>query len=77
VVTGAPAAERPKTDAGPARHLPLRPDVLRRERERIAIAESRRIIEQALEQDPERLAELIAQLLEQDRDGATPVQGAT
>lgn len=71
VVTGASAADRQLGEVRPARHPALRPDVLRRERERLGLAESRRIVEQALADDPKRLADAIERLLAEDRHDAS------
>ncbi len=66
VVTGPPAAARLASDSRPARRAAFRPDVLRRERELLSIAESRRAIEQLADDDPERLASVVGLLLAQD-----------
>ena len=45
----------------------MRPDVLRRERERIDAAATRRCIDQMADEHPEVLAEVVGELLAQDR----------
>ena len=45
----------------------MRPDVLRRERERIDAAATRRFIDQMADEHPEVLAEVVGELLAQDR----------
>ncbi|MEM1333574.1 MAG: hypothetical protein AAGG08_08970 [Actinomycetota bacterium] len=70
VVTGRPASERLEMFERPARQPALRPDVLRRERSRLSAAESRRFIEQMADDEPERLAGVVGELLAQDDDGA-------
>lgn len=67
VITGAPAAERMGTGDQPARQATFRADDLRRERQLLAVAESRRTVEELLEHDPERLARVVDQWLAQDR----------
>lgn len=67
IVTGAPAADRLSPDARPARHPAMRPDVLRRERERLSTEEARRVVAQYVDDDPETLAGVVDQWLADDR----------
>lgn len=67
-LTGVLAADRVRPVAAPARQPALRPDVLRRERERLSAAESRRVIEEMADDDPARLAALVGELLAADRE---------
>jgi hypothetical protein len=70
VVTGAPAIERLAIGAQPTRHPTFNPDVLHGDRERLGIAESRRIIEQVFDEDPMRLAGVVQRMLAEDRRDA-------
>ncbi len=67
VITGATAAERLGAVDQPARQTAFRADDLRRERHKLAVAESRRTVEEMLEHDPERLAKVVDHWLAQDR----------
>lgn len=68
VVTGASAADRLGNPRPPARRPALRPDVLRRERERLTAEESRRIVERLADEDPARLAGVVGALLASDAE---------
>lgn len=67
VVTGASALERHADGRPPARLSALQPDVLRQDRERLGVADSRRAIEQALDTDPTRLAEVVQRMIAEDQ----------
>lgn len=75
VVTGASAADRLDPDRRPARPPAFRPDVLRRERERLTAEESRRIVERLADEDPARLAGVVGALLASDDVGAERRKG--
>ncbi|MEM9041887.1 MAG: hypothetical protein AAGD33_18510 [Actinomycetota bacterium] len=70
-IAGMPARSRLDTAGDPSmrpsRQPAMRPDVLRRERERIDAAATRRFIDQMADEHPEVLAEVVGELLAQDR----------
>ncbi len=74
VVTGASAADRLTPDARPARHPALRPDILRRERQRLSAEAARRIVTQLADDDPARIAGVVDELLAEDRRQALDEQ---
>lgn len=76
-IAGVPA--RARIDVGgaaspvrPSRQPAMRPDVLRRERERIDAAATRRFIDQMADEHPEVLAEVVGELLARDRTADGP-----
>lgn len=76
IVTGPSAAERLAGGTRPPRQVGFRPDVLRRERERLAAVESRRAVEQLFEDDVERLAQVVGHLVAQDGGDAAQQEGS-